>query len=64
MVESVVSPEILTYAILPILIFFAFICDVSHSTLRVIFISEGIRYLAPIIGFLKSLSGFSPLAKS
>jgi len=64
MVESVVSPEILTYAILPILRFFARICGVSHGTLRVIFISEGIRYLAPIIVFLKSLSGFLSLAKS
>jgi uncharacterized protein YebE (UPF0316 family) len=53
MVESVVSPEILTYVILPILIFFARICDVSLGTIRVIFISKGIRYLAPIIGFFE-----------
>jgi hypothetical protein len=44
MVESVVSPEILTYVILPILIFLARICDVSLGTIRVIFISKGIRY--------------------
>jgi uncharacterized protein YebE (UPF0316 family) len=53
MVESVVSPEILTYVILPVLIFFARICDVSLGTIRVIFISKGIRYLAPIIGFFE-----------
>lgn len=53
MVESVVSPEILTYVILPILIFLARICDVSLGTIRVIFISKGIRYLAPIIGFFE-----------
>jgi uncharacterized protein YebE (UPF0316 family) len=53
MVESVVSPEILTYVILPILIFLARIFDVSLGTIRVIFISKGIRYLAPIIGFFE-----------
>jgi uncharacterized protein YebE (UPF0316 family) len=53
MVESVVSPELLTYVILPILIFLARICDVSLGTIRVIFISKGIRYLAPIIGFFE-----------
>ena len=52
MVESV-SPEILTYVIIPILIFIARICDVSLGTIRVIFISKGIRYLAPIIGFFE-----------
>lgn len=53
MVESVISPEILTYVILPILIFFARICDVSLGTIRVIFISKGVRYLAPVIGFFE-----------
>jgi uncharacterized protein YebE (UPF0316 family) len=53
MVESVASPEVLTYVILPILIFLARICDVSLGTIRVIFISKGIRYLAPIIGFFE-----------
>ncbi|MDD1695533.1 MAG: DUF2179 domain-containing protein [Methanoregula sp.] len=52
MVESV-SPEIVTYVIIPILIFIARICDVSLGTIRVIFISKGIRYLAPIIGFFE-----------
>jgi uncharacterized protein YebE (UPF0316 family) len=53
MVESAISPELLTYVILPILIFLARICDVSLGTIRVIFISKGIRYLAPIIGFFE-----------
>jgi len=53
MVESVASPEVLTYVILPILIFLARICDVSLGTIRVICISKGIRYLAPIIGFFE-----------
>jgi len=53
MAESFLSPEILTYVILPIMIFCARICDVSLGTIRVIFISKGIKYLAPIIGFFE-----------
>ena len=36
---------------LPLLIFVARIIDVSLGTLRIIFISRGQRYLAPILGF-------------
>jgi uncharacterized protein YebE (UPF0316 family) len=39
--------------ILPLLIFVARICDVSMETIRVIYISRGIRYLAPIIAFFE-----------
>ena len=53
MVESLVSPEIFSFVILPIMIFCARICDVTMGTIRVIFISKGIRYLAPIIGFFE-----------
>ena len=51
MVESLISPVILTYVVLPILIFCARICDVSLGTIRVIFISKGIKYLAPVHRF-------------
>ena len=49
----VISPEIYVWIILPLLIFFARICDVSLETIRVIFISKGIKYLAPIIAFFE-----------
>jgi uncharacterized protein YebE (UPF0316 family) len=48
-----ISPEIFAYVILPIMIFCARICDVTMGTIRVIFISKGIRFLAPIIGFFE-----------
>jgi uncharacterized protein YebE (UPF0316 family) len=48
-----ISPEIFAYMILPIMIFCARICDVTMGTIRVIFISKGIRYLAPVIGFFE-----------
>ena len=39
--------------LLPVLIFFGRICDVSLGTLRIIFVSKGEKYLAPIIGFFE-----------
>jgi len=48
-----VSPEFFSWVILPVLIFFARICDVSMETIRVIYISRGIKYLAPIIAFFE-----------
>jgi uncharacterized protein YebE (UPF0316 family) len=50
---TLISPEIFAYVILPVMIFSARICDVTMGTLRVIFISKGIRYLAPVIGFFE-----------
>jgi hypothetical protein len=40
-----ISPELYARVILPLLIFFARICDVSRETIRVIYISRGIKYL-------------------
>ncbi len=43
------------WVILPILIFLARVVDVSMGTLRIIFVSRGMKYLAPVIGFFESL---------
>lgn len=48
-----ISPELYAWVILPLLIFFARICDVSMETIRVIYISRGIKYLAPVIAFFE-----------
>jgi uncharacterized protein YebE (UPF0316 family) len=45
----IISPEIYSWVFLPLLIFVARIFDVSLETIRVIYISKGIKYLAPII---------------
>jgi uncharacterized protein YebE (UPF0316 family) len=42
-----------TWIILPLIIFFARICDVSIGTLRVVFISRGNKYFAPVMGFFE-----------
>jgi len=48
-----ISPDLYARVILPLLIFLARICDVSMETIRVIYISRGIKYLAPIIAFFE-----------
>ncbi|MBU0942819.1 MAG: DUF2179 domain-containing protein [Proteobacteria bacterium] len=41
--------------ILPLLVFCARILDVSIGTLRIIFVSKGLKYLAALLGFFESL---------
>lgn len=39
--------------LLPVIIFFGRICDVTLGTLRIIFVSKGEKYKAPLIGFFE-----------
>jgi uncharacterized protein YebE (UPF0316 family) len=41
--------------LLPFLIFMARVTDVTLGTVRVIFISRGMKYLAPLVGFVEIL---------
>ncbi len=41
------------YIVLPLLIFFARILDVSIGTIRMIFVSKGLKKIAPILGFFE-----------
>jgi uncharacterized protein YebE (UPF0316 family) len=45
--------ELFTWVILPLLIFIARIFDVSIGTMRLIFVSKGMKILAPILGFFE-----------
>jgi uncharacterized protein YebE (UPF0316 family) len=49
----IINPEFYSWVILPLLIFIARVCDVSMETIRVIYISRGIKYLAPFIAFFE-----------
>jgi len=49
------NSPIFIYAILPALIFCSRIVDVSIGTMRVIFITKGYRFLAPLCGFFEVL---------
>lgn len=53
MPDPVVSSDFFAWVVLPLLIFFFRICDVSLGTIRVIFIAKGLKYIAPIIGFFE-----------
>ncbi|NYT07717.1 MAG: DUF2179 domain-containing protein [Methanomicrobiales archaeon] len=53
MTGTVITPEFFSWVILPLMIFFFRICDVSLGTLRVIFIARGLKYIAPVIGFFE-----------
>ncbi|MDL2315253.1 DUF5698 domain-containing protein [Bacteroidales bacterium OttesenSCG-928-C19] len=39
--------------LLPFIIFFGRICDVTLGTLRIIFVSKGEKYIAPVVGFFE-----------
>ena len=47
--------QVYQYIVLPLIIFFARICDVSLGTMRVIFVSKGKKNIAPILGFFELL---------
>ena len=42
-----------TWVILPLIVFLARLADVTLGTIRIIFISRGKKYLAPLLGFLE-----------
>ncbi len=48
-----IQTDLFTYVILPLFIFFARIVDVSLGTLRIIFVTKGMRRVAPLIGFFE-----------
>ncbi len=44
-----------TWVILPLLIFLSRIADVPLGTVRLIFVSRGMKYVAPVVGFFEVL---------
>jgi uncharacterized protein YebE (UPF0316 family) len=50
-----VNSNTFNFIVLPILIFLARILDVSIGTIRVVFISRGMKKVAPILGFFEVL---------
>ncbi|MFA5295617.1 MAG: DUF2179 domain-containing protein [Methanoregulaceae archaeon] len=53
MADPAMSADLFAWVILPLMIFFFRICDVSLGTIRVIFIAKGLKYIAPVIGFFE-----------
>lgn len=50
-----INPTIVNWVIIPLLIFFARLLDVSIGTMRVVFTSRGNKNLAPLLGFVEVL---------
>lgn len=46
-------PDFYSWVILPLLIFFARICDVSLGTVRILFVARGQKYHSAFIGFFE-----------
>ena len=53
MVDSLFTQTVFALVVLPFMIFCARVCDMSLDTIRVIFMSKGIKYLPAIIGFFE-----------
>ncbi|MEA5077149.1 MAG: DUF2179 domain-containing protein [Anaerolineaceae bacterium] len=61
MIEAIFTQTLATgfdwyaWVILPLIVFFARVCDVTLGTIRIIFISRGLRKFAPFLGFFEVL---------
>jgi uncharacterized protein YebE (UPF0316 family) len=53
--DNIFSAEVYAWIVIPLLIFVARIADVSIGTVRLIFVSRGLKYLAPVVGFFEVL---------
>jgi uncharacterized protein YebE (UPF0316 family) len=49
------NSDLVTYVLLPLFIFVARIFDVTLGTLRIIFVTKGMRRIAPFVGFFEVL---------
>jgi uncharacterized protein YebE (UPF0316 family) len=63
METSFFDSELFSYVLMPLLIFLARICDVSIGTMRIIFVSKGKKYIAPILGFFEVLIWITAISK-
>jgi uncharacterized protein YebE (UPF0316 family) len=52
---TLLNSDFIGLIIIPLFIFLARILDVSMGTIRIIFISRGMKYIAPVIGFFEML---------
>jgi len=50
---ALLNSELFTWVILPLLIFIARVFDVTFGTMRIIFVSRGEKFLAPLFGFFE-----------
>lgn len=51
--ETFTESGFFMWVVLPLLIFFSRIIDVSLGTMRIVFVSRGLKYYAPVVGFFE-----------
>ncbi|OPY88889.1 MAG: hypothetical protein A4E71_00152 [Smithella sp. PtaU1.Bin162] len=54
-IAGIYHSDIFRFVVLPGIIFLARVCDVTLDTLRIIYVSRGMKFLAPLIGFFEVL---------
>jgi len=52
-ISLLIGSEFFGLIVIPILIFLARVLDVTLGTIRIIFVSKGLKYFAPIVGFFE-----------
>lgn len=52
-----------TYIAIPVLIFMSRVADVSIGTIRIVFVSKGMKILAPVLGFFEVLIWLIAMSK-
>ena len=61
--DNFLGIDLYTWGILPLIVFFARIIDVTLGTLRIIFTSRGKRHIAPLLGFVEFFIWVSVIAE-
>ncbi|MBD3415291.1 MAG: DUF2179 domain-containing protein [Candidatus Aminicenantes bacterium] len=51
--ETFINTELFKWVVLPLLIFSSRIFDVTLATIRIVFVSKRLKYLAPVVGFFE-----------
>lgn len=49
------SPELVNWVLIPLMIFFARVADVTIGTIRIVFVARGMKAIAPMLGFVEVL---------
>lgn len=49
------SPEFVSWVLIPLLIFFSRVADVTIGTIRIVFVARGKKAIAPVLGFVEVL---------
>lgn len=60
---DIYNSELFSFLILPLMIFFARIADVTVGTLRIVMVSKGQKYIAPFLGFFEVIIWLIAMSK-